>query len=162
MLRSALKVDLFLLSEYKVCYNCNVINMKNRNGFTLVELLVTIALIGTLSVVVGVSVGNLITNQKYRSYDDFVQDLEEAACVFVQNDNRTSELCQAYNSLCQVKLADLIKNGLIKKTMENPMTEKSVEEDTLSYVQVTYSDGERFCHFVDRDCTDEYCVNREK
>ena len=128
--------------------------MNNRKGFTLIELLVTVALIGTIGVIVGVSVNSLMANQKQKSYDEFVANLEEAACVLVQSDSRTEETCPSGANNCKIYLQDLIKYGLVKKTTDNPMTEKSIDEDTTSYVEVTITNGERICKFVDTVCTD--------
>ncbi len=128
--------------------------MNNRKGFTLIELLVTVALIGTIGVIVGVSVNSLMDNQKKKSYDEFVANLEQAACVLVQSDSRSEETCASGVNNCKVYLKDLIKYGLVKKTTDNPMTEKSISEDTTSYVQVTITNGERNCKFVDTVCTD--------
>lgn len=135
--------------------------MNNKKGFTLIELLVTVALIAIISIVVGVSVGNLITNQKHKSYDNFVKKMEDAACVFMQNDNRTEGLCQAYNGLCDIHFKDLINGGLVKKSDENPMTGEKIETDYDSYIHVEYIDGERICKFVDMKCTDAYCQEKE-
>ncbi len=131
--------------------------MEKNNGFTLVELLVTIALIATLSVVVGLSVNNLLASQDHKDYDAFKKDVEDAACVFVQSDSRTSETCPAGGSSCHIMFSDLIKYGLIRKTMQNPMTDEAVIDDTESYIDVTYVNGEKFCKLVDKKCDDEYC-----
>lgn len=135
--------------------------MKDKRAFTLIELLVTVALIAIISIAVGVSVGNLMTKQKHKNYDKFVENMEEAACVFMQNDNRTEGLCQAYTSLCDIHFKDLINSGLVKKNEENPMTGETVANDYDSYVHVEYVDGERICTFVDRKCTDAYCQEKE-
>ncbi len=131
--------------------------MKNRNGFTLIELLVTIALIATLSIVVGVSVNNLLEDQNHKDYDAFKKDVEDAACVFVQSESRTSETCPKGGDSCHIMFSDLIKYGLIRKTMQNPMTDEAVIDDTESYIDVTYINGEKYCKLVDNKCTDEYC-----
>lgn len=135
--------------------------MKDKNGFTLVELLVTIALIGTISIVVGVSINSLNKNQSHKSYDDFVKTMEDAGCVFAQHDNRTKEICYTYPNLCNIKNAELISSGLIRKTLENPLSKKTVEQDTTSYVKITYQNGERICKFIDNDCQDDYCLSKK-
>ncbi len=144
----------------KLWYTFIVIKMNNRKGFTLIELLVTVALIGSMSIVVGVSVTSLLNNQKQKRYDEFVEQMEDAGCVFAQNDNRTEAICEAFPTSCQIKLGDLIDYGLIKRTIQNPMTKKDVSEDNKSYVLVTYKDGEKFCKFQDLTCEDKYCKDK--
>lgn len=122
--------------------------MKNK-GFTLVELLATIALIAALGIVVGFSVTNLLKGQKEKRYNEYKKTLEDAACVFAQNDNRTESICKEINALCNIYFSNLIEKGLIKKTLVNPITGKSVEEDKKSYVQVTYINGERKCQYTE-------------
>ena len=121
--------------------------MKNNKGFTLVELLATIALIGALGIVVGFSVTNLLNSQKEKRYAEYQKTLEDAACVFAQNDNRTEGICDAFEPLCKIYFENLIEKGLIKKTLTNPMTDQTVAEDTKSYVQVSYTNGERKCEY---------------
>ena len=130
--------------------------MKDNKGFTLVELLVTIALIGTISVIVGVSVNNLLTNQRHRQYDDFVNEMERAGCVYAEDEARMLEVVDN-----KITNANLIKYGLIKKTMDNPITKLKAMDDDESYVEVTIVNNERICKFVDMKCNDGYCKNGE-
>lgn len=130
--------------------------MKDNKGFTLVELLVTIALIGAISVIVGVSVDNLLTNQRHRQYDDFVNEMERAACVYAEDEARMLEVVDN-----KITNANLIKYGLIKKTMDNPITKVKAMDDDESYVQVTIDNNERICKYVDMKCDDNYCKNEE-
>lgn len=139
--------------------------MKNRNGFTLVELLVTVALIGAVSVVVGFSVNRLLYNQKKNDYDDFKKTVEDAGCVFAQDDNRTENLCSEENfeTLCNIPFEDLINAGALKKTLTNPFNDKKpISDDIDSYVHVSYVDGKRICEFIDCVCQDEYCKHECK
>lgn len=121
--------------------------MKDNKGFTLIELIVTIGLIGLLGIVVGFSVTNLLNGQKEKRYQEYVKTIEEAACVFAQSDKRTEGICEDFPKACNIKFSNLIDNGLIKKTLVNPNTEKSVVEDTKSYVVVSYTNGERKCEY---------------
>lgn len=137
--------------------------MKNRNGFTLIELLVTIALIAAVSVVVGFSVNNLLYNQKKSEYDDFVKTMEDAACVFAEEDNRSPVICNNWSTQCEIHFSDLIESGVVKKTLKNPFDkpDKTIENDKDSFVQVEYdSEGRRTCKFVDNVCEDNYCKEK--
>ncbi len=139
--------------------------MKNNKGFTLVELLVTIGLIGAIGVVVGFSVTNLLNSQKGQKYEEYKKTLEDATCVLAQRDNKNLNgvICSDFPSECKVKIGELVNEGLIKKNLVNPKTDKSVEAylaedwpiDDQDYIQVTNSsDGLRTCTF---QCVEDYC-----
>ena len=127
--------------------------MKNNKGFTLVELLVTVGLIGAIGVVVGFSVTNLIKNQNEQRYTEYKKTLEDAACVLAQRQNINQTLCSEFASLCKIEIKDLVAEGVIKKTLVNPQTQKSAEEESKlalaqqNYVSVTYVNGLRKCEF---------------
>lgn len=148
--------------------------MKNKNGFTLIELLVTIALIAAVSVVVGFSVNNLLYNQKKSEYDDFVKTMEDAACVFAEEDNRSPIICANWSTQCEIHFRDLIESGVVKKTLRNPFDDRkkadntpyTINDDDASYVQVEYdSEGRRTCKFIDKGCNTSkynYCEEKAK
>lgn len=102
-----------------------------KNGFTLIELIVTIALLGLVGIVISFSMVNLLDNQKDERKSEFKSIMEEAACTYVL-------LSYASWNGAYVEGDKLIQEGL-------------VEEEINGYkvsnykVNVSNIDGERKC-----------------
>ena len=64
-----------------------MICIKNR-GFTLIELLIVVAILGVIGVIITVSVTGTLNEQNQKSCDAFVQELEDAACVYAELTNK--------------------------------------------------------------------------
>ena len=59
--------------------------MKNKNGFTLVELLVVISIILILGLIVTPKIIKTIENNKLKIYKEQEKRLEEAGLKYIQN-----------------------------------------------------------------------------
>lgn len=100
---------------YYLCYNKDVIIM-NSKGFTLIELIAVLAILGVVGVIVTISftVGLHTTNQK--GCDDFVKELEDAACVYAGLADKKVE-CNRNN--CEpISVQLLVEKGLVKSTKD--------------------------------------------
>ena len=148
---------------------------KNRNGFTLVEILVTIGILAVLATIVGVSFTRIMHNNKTKEVDSFAKIIENAACAYVDYQGINKSLCDAYNDLCEVTYAELLngkdnnfnnvdlkvdndeENGFIKKTIENPQVkgdDKTVEgivnrDPNAVAATVDFKNGETICEYYD-------------
>lgn len=142
---------------------------KNKNGFTLVEILVTIAVLAVLTTIVGVSVSQILHNNNQKKVDEFNAKLEKAACAFVDYQGINESLCGAYEDLCEVTYEELLNgkvietqmgnkedlkvkdsdedSGFIKGDLVNPKTKEQIkdmnEKEIASYVR--FKDGEKVC-----------------
>lgn len=113
--------------------------MKNKKR-VLVTLLVLIVVDASILAIVLV-LGGL----KDRKVNEFYENLETKACEMAQKERFTKELCESFDYLCKVKYEKLISLDYINANMKNPMTNKSVSEDTRSYIHVTFKDGKMVC-----------------
>lgn len=113
--------------------------MKNK-GFTLIELIVTITLLAIISITVGVSVSNMLANQKEKKAENMKEEIENAACVYVETVN---------DSLTEISLKTLIEEGLIDKDLVNPITKKQL--DTTSTVKIKIENNEKKCEYELKD-----------
>lgn len=104
--------------------------MKNK-GFTLIELIITIALIAVISVAVGVSLNGLLSRQKDKEIAEYKKEIEAAACTYAEINDITS------NS--NIKIKELIKSGLLSKELTNPNSNESVEKEEENTVKIEFS-----------------------
>lgn len=118
--------------------------MKNRKkGFTLIELLMVIAIMGVIGVVATISFSSTLKNTNQRKCDEFVLEVEEAACVYSGLSNKEI-ICTRTN--CEpISLEILVKEGHIKSEMDACTGN---EIDLNKTVTVSWNDaGEKICTY---------------
>ena len=102
---------------------------KNRNGFTLIEMLVVITIVIALGITIGVSMNKLSQNTKDANNESIIKEILVAAQTY----------CKLSNSNCSgaIKLSILISSGTLDEdilTKNNPAKNGNVkfnENDTV-------------------------------
>lgn len=116
--------------------------MKNK-GFTLIELLVVIAVMAVLGTIITISFTGSIKNANQKQCDDFVKEIEDAACVYASLAiNKTT--CNREN--CNpIKLSELINQGLVE-IKADVCTGNDMDLDKT--VTITWdASGEKICTY---------------
>lgn len=103
----------------------------NTKGFTLTELIITIALIGLIGILVTASSLNDLKKEKEKTEQRITQMIEDAACTYAI----TSDECK---NGCRVSGDTLVNEGLIDEFIN----EKDMK---AKQVQVSFVNGERIC-----------------
>ncbi len=121
-----------------------------KNGFTLVEIIVTIGLIALVGTIIVTNMSGILTDRQDKQYEEFKKTLENAACVYVDiNTSKKNECCPGgvcNNKTCTVKLEALLDSGLIKESdLYNPKTKITVS--LSSFVQISFPSGTKTCLF---------------
>ena len=116
--------------------------MKNR-GFTLIELLAVIAILGVVGVIVTISftVGLESTNQK--GCDDFVEEVEDAACVYVGLSSKKIECSKEH---CDPVSLQLLKEEGLIKSVNDACTGKEIDESQTVSVKWD-TNNEKHCEY---------------
>ncbi len=116
--------------------------MKSK-GFTLIEIIVVIAILGVLSFIVTVSFKKTMESTEKNKCEDFIKEVEEAACVYASLKDK--EIVCNRESCDPIPVSLLVKEGLIKSE-EDACTNKEI--DLSQTVTVTWnSTGEKICKF---------------
>ena len=118
--------------------------MKNRKkGFTLIELLLVITIMGTIGVIATLSLNHTLQNANQRRCDDFVLEVEEAACVYSSLSDK--EVICTRDNCPPITLDVLVREGHIKSEKDACTGE---DIDLTKHVTITWDDtGEKKCEY---------------
>jgi len=87
--------------------------MKNRrNGFTLIEILMVVAIMGVIGIIITVSLTDTLKDVNQKKCDDFVTEIEEAACVYTSLSNNVVNCTRS--NCAPIPLSILVSEGQIK------------------------------------------------
>lgn len=139
--------------------------MLNNKGFTLVELLVTIALIGLAGTIIMVNMSGIQSNTDENQISKFKSKLTTAACLYIDKgqvvDNlsldttttnlklgnstsnctssiKSREACKNNSNGCYVCLSTIIQEGLIDENLMDPETNVKASGETNIKVHVKW------------------------
>lgn len=118
-----------------------------KKGFTLVELLAVIILLGLLTFVVVPSVIGFIKEAKEKSYQQQLSNLKESAIRYVSDHTDVIDEIEK-DGKYSISVNDLITNGYVRKTKDgkiyNPINKEEINgcfvvENSEQYNQLTYT-----------------------
>ena len=113
--------------------------MKNRHGFTLIEILAIIALLAVLTLVTAPTIIRLYKSDSKKEYDEYIETLELATESYIKaNLDKYPELKTPGGSI-NVNVGTLRSEGYVKKNLINPKT-KNNTLDTDGFKVTTNSD----------------------
>ena len=113
--------------------------MKNR-GFTLIEMIVTIALLAFVGVVVSMNVVKVVNNQNDNKKETVVTLIEEAACTY------SGLSTSACDNGCNISISTLLQEGLIDEKINGYTLSKSTCQSKSVSVTIS-AQGEKSCVF---------------
>ena len=108
--------------------------MKNKkNGFSLVELLCAICLVGMLSTIIAPIVIKRINSAKTEAYNTLIETIElNAKDYVITNEDKIQDYNLYDNKYISIKT--LIDNNYFDSSLINPITKKTIPETDLIYV----------------------------
>ena len=109
--------------------------MRNKKGFTLVEVLVSIGLLALLGSVIAISLNRVFKDNNIKNYNEYVEKIKSSAMLFVNN---TVDIINDLNdnSFKIITIGDLIDNGYVNDSLVNPSTDEKVGKEEK--IQVSY------------------------
>lgn len=117
----------------------------NKKGFTLVELVITIALLGVLGMVIVSNMSGILNKEQDKQYDLFKSTLTKAACSYIHlNAGKTVRSTCVAKGKCSVAVTVLLEQGLISDDdLIDPRKQDKISSKT--YVEITYQNNEFTC-----------------
>ena len=113
------------------CYNIYGDDMKK--GFTLVELLGIIVVLGVIATIVTPVIQSTLTQNEEKVYNALIKQIEGNAKDYLEIN--TEKLPAEDGDKVQIKLGDIKTSGLMQISVKNPKTDNIISNE--SYVTVT-------------------------
>lgn len=119
----------------------------NKKGYTLVEIIAVMVIIALIATIVIINFGTSIDKSNSKKEKAFVDDLEKAACVYIDLKENAVYKNTCYPShSCSVSVSQLVTSGIISDDFIDPSTNNKVDQ-TLN-ISVTWdSEGTKTCTF---------------
>lgn len=108
----------------------------NKKGFTLIEVIMVIAIIAILSLILIPNVTVLIDKNKKKSCEKMIDNIESAAKMYV-NQNKYELGFDCSGTVKGIKLKTLVDAGYLGGELVNPINKKEISLE--SEVLVTYN-----------------------
>ncbi len=125
-----------------------------KKGFTLIEVLAVLAILGIILSMVLVNVNKVADRRKIKDYNNMVDLIEQNTKLLVSENNDIYESVTnkltSVNSSCKITYKTLIDNKLIDEDEKNPITGKAINRN--SYVKISVNSNYDFDYtFVNID-----------
>ncbi len=103
--------------------------MREKNGFTLVELLVTIAMLAVVGSIIIYNTINLSNDTKDLQYERLVDNIKDATRTYVSL--YPQDFSDLYNirAFTYITVGQLVDASLIDEELENPYTKKPIDKE---------------------------------
>lgn len=121
-----------------------------KKGFTLVEILAVVVILGVISVIAYPIITNMIENSKISAFDSSKKLIIKSAKNKYATDVNSS-------GITTYKVLDLIKEGYISNGAKNPITGEEYSTDTK--ILITNNDGDINFYYIDGQTVSEKIKN---
>lgn len=132
-----------------------------KKGFTLVELLGVIVILGLIATIAIPIINSSINSSKLKAYNEQVKTIEKSGQTYMSK-NSLKLPSQTEGKECCIKVSTLQKEGLLTdEDIKNPNYKKNSTKDTEKYenfegnVIVTYTKNKYKYTYSNNSCTKE-------
>ena len=109
----------------------------NRKGFTLIEVIMVIAIIAILSIILIPNVMVLINENKKRSCEKMIDNIESAAKMYVNQNKYELGFDCVDNKTKGITLETLVNAGYLGGELVNPINKEKISLE--SEISITYN-----------------------
>ena len=137
--------------------------MKNRSGFTLVELIAVITILAIILGLVTMNVVEFYNKRKVKDYNNMISIIEDNAKIYMNTDNdiynEIDDKAQETGS-CKLSYDRLVDAGLLDKEMINPM-DNSLFYNSNKYIKITLDSKNDYSYeyMEENDTSIVSCIN---
>ena len=103
----------------------------NNRGFTLLELLITIALLAVISLISFVSVNKVIEQSKVKDCENLVLSIKSATKEYVSDNRYKSNFDSDGNMKVTISGNDLISGNYLTSTIVDPFTKSNITPSSI-------------------------------
>src|SRR5574344_1974069 len=96
--------------------------MKNRKGFTMVEIIVSITLFAFIGLSVGISLTNINKKREYNSETEVVNKIKSAADVYLSTNKVEMNKLYTTKAYLTINISELQTAGLLSTNIIDPTT----------------------------------------
>ena len=134
--------------------------MKNKKGFTLIELIMVIVVIGIVVMIAIQSVTKRIVDSKERAYNIEVNNIKSAAKKYMLENQKVDEY--HLNTLC-INISTLQNKGYLEKgNIRNPKTDEIIDP-LKNFVKIKYNfENNQYEYTFTDECTSKEIVPASK
>lgn len=87
----------------------------NKKGYTLIELLSTITILGLIATIASINMVKIFDNKKEASEKGTTEVIETAACVYIELEENKALKEECLTRGCDISTETLIKDGLLSE-----------------------------------------------
>ncbi len=132
---------------------------RNTKGFTLVELLVTIVLLGVVATIVIVNMTSISKNSKDREYEAFRSKVLSAATAYGAQNSDVFANLYVDKAYMYITTGDVISAGYLDENLINPYTKERIgKEELIKAVLDTSSGALKFDYPSENKETEQFLV----
>ena len=123
-----------------------------KKGFTLIELMAVIFILGIVSTIAVVAVDKTIKDNKEKLYQAQISNIEDAARTW--GDAHINLLPDEKNGAISIPLLVLKQDGLLNQEYKNPKNEELFFDNM--YIDISYENGTYIYNVVEDSGTENY------
>lgn len=126
-----------------------------KKGFTLIELMAVIFILGVVGMIAVVAVDKVIKDNKEKLYQTQISNIEDAARIW--GDAHIKLLPDENEGAISIPLLILKQDGLVDKELKNPKNEELFYDNM--YIDISYENGTYIYNVVEDSGTKNYTEN---
>ena len=110
--------------------------MKNKKGFTLIELVIAIGLLSLFAITIGISLNRTLKSQKLKEQQEFVEKIKSAANLYATNNSNIVNNLSKDKGFVTITIEDLTNGGYLSENTIDPSTNEKV--DKSQKIKISY------------------------